>query len=116
MTAEATIYHNPRCTKSRQTLQLLREHNVQPVVVEYLKTPLSKTALQKLVRQLGISAADLLRTKEKLFREVCPDGQPTSAEAIQLMADHPRLMERPVVVTSKGAAIGRPPENVLDLL
>ncbi|GAB5443988.1 MAG: arsenate reductase (glutaredoxin) [Fuerstiella sp.] len=116
MTADVTIYHNPRCTKSRQTLTLLRENGVEPDVVEYLKTPLTKSGIQKLVRQLGIPATDLLRTKEKLFREVCPDSSPSNAEALQLMADHPRLMERPIVVTKKGAAIGRPPENVLEVI
>ena len=111
-----TIYHNPRCSKSRQTLTLLQDQGVDPEVVEYLKTPLSQAAVKKIVRQLNISAADLVRKKEKLFKELCPDGELTDAQAIRLLAEHPRLMERPVVVAGNAAAIGRPPENVLDLL
>ncbi|MCA9084663.1 MAG: arsenate reductase (glutaredoxin) [Planctomycetaceae bacterium] len=116
MTISVTIYHNPRCTKSRQTLELLRQHNVEPQVVQYLETPLSATELKRLVRMLGIDAAELLRTKEKLFREVFPEGTPSDAQAISLMAEHPRLMERPIVVVGDKAAIGRPPENILPLL
>lgn len=113
---QVTIYHNPRCTKSRQTLALLREHGTEPVVVEYLSTPVSAVGLKRLVKALGIPATDLLRRKEKLFREVCADGEPDNAEAIRLLAAHPQLMERPIVVCGDRAVIGRPPENVLELL
>lgn len=116
MSQNVTIYHNPRCTKSRQTLALLTEQGVEPDVVEYLQTPLSATALKKLVKALGIEAKDLLRRKEALFKEICPEGNPSNTQAIQLMAEHPKLMERPVVVVGDKAAIGRPPENVLELL
>ena len=116
MPDKITIYHNPRCTKSRQTLTLLQENGVEPEVVEYLKTPLTAAALKRIVKALGIEATDLLRRKEKLFREVCPDGSPSGAEAIRLMVEHPKLMERPIVVSGSKAAVGRPPENVLKLL
>ena len=114
--SDITIYHNPRCTKSRQSLSLLKDSGVEPHVVEYLKTPLTAAALKRLVKALGISATDLLRKKEKLFREVCPEGSPNNTEAIRLMAEHPRLMERPIIVKGDQAVIGRPPENALELL
>lgn len=111
-----TIYHNPRCTKSRQTLQLLREHGVEPEIVEYLKDPPSRTQLRQIVRALGIPARDLIRRKEKLFAEVGDaDTRYSDTAAVNLLADHPRLIERPIVVRGDKAAIGRPPENVLEL-
>lgn len=113
---EYTIYHNPRCSKSRQTLQLLQDKDANPSVVEYLKTSPTQTELKRIVKALGIDATALLRTKEALFREVCPDGNPSNAEAIRLMAEHPKLIERPIVVCGDQAVIGRPPENVLSLL
>lgn len=113
---DVTIYHNPRCSKSRQTLALLEENGVEPKVVEYLNSPPSAAALKRIVKSLQIEAKDLLRRKEKLFRDVCPNGSPTNAEAIRLMTEHPKLIERPIVVIGDRATIGRPPENVLSLL
>ena len=113
---DVTIYHNPRCTKSRQTLKLLEERGLEHTVVEYLKDPPTAETLRSIVKALEIEPQDLLRKKEQIFKEVCSDGNPTGDEAIQLMVDHPKLIERPVVVVGGKAAVGRPPENVLPLL
>lgn len=115
--SEFTIYHNPRCTKSRQTLQLLRDQGVEPDVVEYLNDPPTRTQLRQIVRALGIPARDLIRRKEKLFAEVGDaDARYSDTAAVNLLAEHPRLIERPIVVRDDKAAIGRPPENVLELM
>lgn len=112
-----TIYHNPRCSKSRETLALLKAHGQQPNVVLYLETPPDRAQLQTLLRQLGISARQLLRTKEDDYQALGlnrPDL--TEAALIDAMAQHPRLIERPIVSDGKRAVLGRPPENVLELL
>ncbi len=112
-----TIYHNPRCTKSRQTLQLLRDSGVEPTVVEYLKEPPSAEELDALVKKLGIEPAELFRKKEALFKELGLAGKELSRdEALKTLAENPKLIERPVVVKGRKAVIGRPPENVNDLL
>ena len=112
-----TLYHNPRCSKSRQTLQLLQEHGIEPVVIEYLKTPPDAQTLRTLLQRLGIGPRDLMRRKEKEYRELGLDDPALSDDdLIRAMVEHPRLIERPIVVTDKGAAIGRPPENVLEVL
>ncbi|ONG48658.1 arsenate reductase (glutaredoxin) [Pseudoroseomonas deserti] len=113
-----TILHNPRCGTSRSTLALLREAGLAPVVVEYLKTPLDAAALTALVARLGIPARDLLRAKEPAFAGLGlgdPAGLPDAA-AIAAMAQHPILMNRPVVITEKGARLCRPPETVREIL
>ena len=113
----ATIFHNPRCSKSRQTLELLRERGVEPDVVEYLKTPPSKEKLAEQVQALGISPTQLLRTKEAPYAELeLGDAARTDDEILQAMVDHPILIERPIVVTGKGVRLGRPPEKVLEIL
>ena len=114
---QVTLYHNPRCSKSRQTLALLRDRGVEPRVVEYLKTPLDADGLRQLVAMLGGSARDLVRTGEDEYRQLglkVPDLD--DARLLDAIADHPRLMQRPVVVAGGRARIGRPPESVLDLL
>lgn len=116
MNQKVTIYHNPRCSKSRQTLELLQEKGIEPVIVEYLKAPLSQATLRRLVKLLGIDATDLVRKKEKLYKEVHSGSELTNTEAIRLMAEHPKLMERPVVATEDAAVIGRPPSNIDNLL
>ncbi len=111
------IYHNPRCTKSRQTLQLLRERGIEPKVIEYLKDPPSGARLRKIVRALGIPARELIRRREKLFAEVGdPDAKYSDSAAIRLLTEYPRLIERPIVVRGDRAVIGRPPENIDRLL
>ncbi|HAD60898.1 MAG TPA: arsenate reductase (glutaredoxin) [Planctomycetaceae bacterium] len=113
---DVTIYHNPRCSKSRQTLKLVEDRKLEHTVVEYLKDPPTEDTLRSIVQALGIDPQDLLRKKEQIFKEVCPGGDPAADEAIQLMVDHPKLIERPIVVVGDKAAVGRPPENVLPLL
>lgn len=112
------IYHNPRCSKSRQTLELLREHNVEPEIVEYLKTPPNEDELKNIISLLGISARDLLRTKEKEYKEKGLDDESlTEQQIIQAMVETPKLMERPIVIKdNKTAVIGRPPEKVVELV
>lgn len=110
-----TILHNPRCSKSRQTLALLQENNIEPVVIEYLKQPLAKSDLQELLKKLHIDAASIVRTKEAVFKELNLDLSDQDA-VLQAIVDNPVLLERPIVYTSNKAAIGRPPENVLPLL
>lgn len=115
--AQVTIYHNPRCSKSRQTLQLLEQHGVQPHIVEYLKTPPSVTELKSLVKQLGfISARELMRSKEEAYKAKNLAEQQDEDVLLQAMADEPKLIERPIVVVGEQARLGRPPEAVLELL
>ena len=111
------IYHNPRCTKSRQTLALLTDRGIEPEVVEYLKTPPTKTELSKVLSMLGIEARALMRERETEYKDQGLDNPDlTDTDLINAMIEHPILIERPIVVTKTKAAIGRPPENVLDIL
>ena len=111
------LYHNPRCSKSRGALELLRERGVEPHIVAYLDTPPSEDELQQLLAMLGLSARDLLRTGENEYAELGLDDPSLSDQRIiAAMAAHPRLMERPVFVHGGRAVIGRPPERVLELL
>jgi arsenate reductase len=109
-----TIYHNPKCSKSRETLALLTEKGVAPVVVEYLKTPPSAAALKEILGQLGIPAKQLLRKKEAAEAGVDPDLAEDAL--IAQMVAHPSVIERPIVVANGQARIGRPPESVLAIL
>ncbi len=112
----ARIYHNPRCSKSRQALQLLRERGIEPEIVKYLETPPDAAELTRLLTMLGLKPRQLMRTKEALYKELGLDDESLSDEQlIRAMVDNPRLMERPIVVEGHRAALGRPPETVLDL-
>jgi len=112
-----TIYHNPRCSKSRQALGLLREKGIEPNVVEYLKAPPDAQTLAKLLDMLGIEPRALMRRKEKEYKDLGLDDPDLSREElIAAMVDHPKLIERPIVVKGKQAALGRPPEDVLKIL
>lgn len=111
-----TIYHNPRCRKSREALQLLEVSGVPFRVVDYQKEPLSPEDLEVLLRKLGIPAEALLRKQEALWKEQYRGQTLTEAELIGLMVTHPRLMERPVLVRGERALIGRPPEKILELI
>jgi len=111
-----TLYHNPRCSKSRQALALLQEKNVQPVIVEYLKTPLTSTQLGALVQKLGISPEALVRKGEDIYKTKYLSKTLTDAQWLQAMAEHPVLMERPIAEHGAKAVLGRPPENVLKLV
>ncbi len=117
MSQKVVIYHNPRCTKSRQTLELLRERGIEPRIVEYLKTPPDEQEIARLLKLLGRSPRELMRRKESEYRALGLDD-PTLEDAtlIRAMHEHPRLIERPIVVRGDRAAIGRPPEQVLEIL
>lgn len=111
------IYHNPRCSKSRQTLQLIRDKQIEPDIVEYLTEIPDQSELNNLIKLLGISARDLLRTKEPEYKQLgLDDNSLTDDQIIKAMVEHPKLIERPIVVNKNKAAIGRPPENVLEIL
>lgn len=112
-----TIYHNPRCSKSRQTLALLEEKGIAPDVVLYLDTPLDVGQLKDLKQKLGLAnPREMMRTKEAEYKELGLAGVDDETALLEAMASHPRLMERPVVVKDGKARIGRPPESVLDIL
>ena len=111
------IFHNPRCSKSRQTLQLLEEQGVEPEVVEYLKTPPDKATLNRILKMLGLEPRQLMRTKEKEYKEQGLDNPDLSRDQlIDAMIATPKLIERPIVIKNGKAAIGRPPESVLEIL
>lgn len=112
-----TIYHNPRCSKSRQTLTLLQEKGIEPNIIEYLNTPPTQSELEDVLKRLNLKPRELMRTGESTYKELCLDDINISDEKlIQAMLSHPILIERPIVVTNNKATIGRPPENVLDIL
>lgn len=112
-----TIYHNPRCSKSRQTLQLLQDNQIEPEVVLYLETPPDAATLKSLLKKLRISARDLLRKGEDAYRELNLGDASLGEDAlIAAMVADPKLIERPIVVKDETAVLGRPPENVLELL
>lgn len=114
---KVTIYHNPRCSKSRQTLQILQDAGVEPEVVEYLKTPPDAKTLGDILKKLGMPARDLLRKGEQAYKdEGLADASKSEAEIIDAMVRNPILIERPIVIRGNRALIGRPPEGVRDLL
>lgn len=114
MTDTVIIYHNPRCSKSRETLELLRQRGIEPQVVEYLKTPPTADELAGLVAKLGIPPAKLLRAKEAA--EAGVDKTLPDSDLIAAMVAHPSVIERPIVVKGDKARLGRPPEQVLEIL
>ena len=112
-----TIWHNPRCSKSRQALKLLTDRGFEPAIVEYLKMPPSPDELRDALHRLGIAPRQLMRRKEAPYKaEGLDDESLTDAALIRAMHDHPVLIERPVVFAGGKAALGRPPERVLDIL
>lgn len=112
-----TIYHNPRCSKSRQTLKILEENGVTPEIVLYLETPPDAKTLKALLKKLGISARQLLRKGEAEYKENnLADTDLTDQQLIDAMVTFPKLIERPIVVNGDRAVLGRPPENVLEIL
>lgn len=112
-----TIYHNPRCSKSRQTLELLRRRGIEPQVIEYLQTPPSEADLKRILGLLGMAPRDLMRRGEPAYKERGLDDPALSQEAlIAAMVESPILIQRPIVLANDKAAIGRPPESVLDIL
>ncbi len=112
-----TIFHNPRCSKSRETLQLLQARGLQPDIVEYLDTPPTAEQISTILDQLGLQPRELMRTNEAEYRELgLDDPALTRQQLIQAMANHPRLIQRPIVLSEGRAALGRPPQSVLEIL
>lgn len=112
---DVTIYHNPRCSKSRKALELLREAGHEPLIVEYLKTPPTAQQLRALAERLEVPVKELVRSGESVYQELGLDDA-DDEKLIRAMVKHPILLNRPIVMTSKGAKICRPPEMVNDLL
>lgn len=110
------IYHNPRCSKSRQTLDLLREQGIEPIIIEYLKTPPSSDELERILGMLGMQPEELMRKGEREYEALVKGRKLPRAEIIRLMIANPILIERPIVVHGDKAALGRPPESVLSIL
>ena len=111
------IYHNSRCSKSRQTLALLEQQNKKINIVNYLETPLSVEQLQNIITLLGfVSARQLMRTKEVLYKELALGNENDESVLLNAMLNNPKLIERPIVLANGKAAIGRPPESVLDII
>lgn len=111
------IYHNPRCTKSRQTLELLKSKRVEPEIILYLENPLSFAEVENLLKMLKAKPRDIMRTKETEYKEQnLSDDNLSDKNLINAIVKTPKLLERPIVVNSTKAAIGRPPENVLEIL
>ena len=112
-----TIYHNPRCSKSRQTLELLKENNIEPEIILYLENPPSEEKLTELIDLLGINPRDLLRKSEEEYKtHNLRDKSLKGKDIIKIMSENPKLIERPIVISKNKAIIGRPPENVLILI
>ena len=114
---EFIIYHNPRCSKSRQTLQLLREEGIEPTIVEYLKTPLTKEQLRNISQLLGLRPKDFVRKSESDFKDNdLSKSLEDDDKTIDAMLLFPKIIERPIVISGAEAVIGRPPENVQKLI
>jgi len=118
MTNAVKIYHNPRCSKSRETLSLLQSNGIEPDVVLYLETPPDADTIKALLQMLGMgSARELMRQKEELYKSLnLADSHLSEAALVQAMVENPKLIERPIVVANGKARIGRPPEQVLDIV
>jgi len=114
--ADITLYHNPRCSKSRAALALLQEHGIEPHIIEYLKTPPSAAQLAELVAKLQMAPEALVRKGEDVFKAGYQDRKLDSQQWLAALARHPILIERPIAVRGSRAVIGRPPERVLELL
>ncbi|CAG8998192.1 MAG: putative protein YfgD [Candidatus Celerinatantimonas neptuna] len=114
---DIVIYHNPRCSKSRSTLTLLEDKGIKPTIIEYLKTPPTPETLKSILQKLDLTAFELLRRNEAVYKELDLANKTLSEEQlIHIMAENPKLIERPIIVNGEKAAIGRPPENVLKIL
>lgn len=116
MAASVTIYHNPRCSKSRDTLALVRGKGIEPQVIEYLKTPPTKDELRGLAAKLGIKPEQLVRKGEDVYKQEFAGRAMDDEQWLDALAKNPVLIERPIVVKGARAVLGRPPENVLALL
>ena len=117
MNKEVIIYHNPKCSKSRKALEIIKSKNIEPTIILYLKTKLSKTEVENLLIKLGLSIRDILRTGEDEYRNNNLKNESlTDDKLIDFLIRFPKLLQRPIVVKNNKAVIGRPPENILNLL
>jgi arsenate reductase len=114
--ANVTIWHNPRCSKSRNAVALLEEKGIEHEVVKYLDTPPTREELVEVLKMLGLSARELMRTKEELCRELKLKDETDEEKLIAAMVENPKLIERPIVIKNGKAAIGRPIENIIEIL
>lgn len=110
------IYHNPRCSKSRQTLQILRDNGIEPHIIEYLKESPTTEELSEVLSALNMKAEEIIRKGEVIFKENFKGKEFSNEEWIQILVENPKLIERPIVIKNKKAVLGRPPENVLNLI
>ena len=111
------IYHNPRCSKSRQALQIIKDHGIKPKVIEYLKDPLGKGELEDIAKSLGVRPKEFVRKNEAEFKDNNLAGKlEKDDDILEAMSKFPKIMERPIITSDLGAVIGRPPENVLKIL
>ncbi len=114
--SKITLWHNPRCSKSRNAAALLEEKGVEAEVVKYLDTPPGKEEIRVVLKMLGISARELMRTKEAIYKELGLKDVEDEEKLVEAMAENPKLIERPIVIKDGKAAIGRPIENIIELL
>lgn len=111
------IYHNPRCRKSRETLKLIQDSGIEPDIIEYLKDPPTASELDSILKKLNLQPQQIMRTGEQIYKDLkLRDRELSRSEAIQILVEHPKLIERPIVVKGRQAILGRPPENVKTLL
>jgi arsenate reductase len=111
------IYHNPRCSKSRETLQILTDHDIDPEIIDYLDEPPSPEELKRIIGLLGVSARDLLRKTEPVYKDADLDDDSLSDdEIIESICEYPELLQRPIVISGNRAVIGRPPSRVLEII
>lgn len=110
------IYHNPGCSKSRETLQILKQNNILPDIIEYLENPLGKQELRRIIKLLGVSARSLLRTSEQAYIDAKLDDSATDEKIIDAICQYPILLQRPIVISGGRAIIGRPPSKVLEII
>lgn len=112
-----TIYHNPRCSKSRQTLALIQAKNISPIIIEYLESDLSDNDIKNITQLLDLNVRSIIRTSEPVYKKLNLDNDSLSERSlINAIIDHPELLQRPIVLNDNNAVIGRPPEKVLELL
>jgi arsenate reductase (glutaredoxin) len=111
-----TIYHNPRCRKSRAGLQYLQDKGIEPEIVEYLKNPLSKEEIKELLKKLGKSPLEMIRTQEEVYRNIYKGKDLSDSEWIEALAEYPKLLQRPIVAEGNKAVLGDPAENIEEIL
>jgi arsenate reductase (glutaredoxin) len=115
--SRVTLYHNPRCSKSRQALELLRQRDIEPDIIEYLKTPPTVAELERILKLLSLEPRALMRKGEAVYKDLALDDASLDRHSLlQAMSEHPILIERPIALSGARAALGRPPENVLAVI